>query len=102
MKLIFKYASFLKGYRLYLFILFLFIIWMSFFDSGSYFTHRELNKEIEKLNKEKIFLQKEIAKDEELFRILNTDEGKEKMGREAYYLKRDNEEIFIIEYDTID
>ncbi|MDO4229571.1 MAG: septum formation initiator family protein [Capnocytophaga sp.] len=102
MKSILQYIAFLKGYKLYIFILLLFFIWMAFFDSNSLLTHRELNKEIQKLNKQKQFLEKEIEKDKKNLLILNTDEGKEKMGREAYYLKHDNEEVFIIEYDTID
>lgn len=102
MKSILQYIAFLKGYKLYVFSLLLFFVWMAFFDSNSLLTHRELNKEIQKLNKQKQFLEKEIEKDKKSLLILNTDEGKEKMGREAYYLKHDNEEIFIIEYDTID
>ncbi|AEK23082.1 Conserved hypothetical protein [Capnocytophaga canimorsus Cc5] len=74
---------------------------MLFFDTNSYLTHRELNKEIYKLNKQKQFLEKEIEKDKKNLQILNTTEGKEKLGRELYYLKREHEEIFIIEYDTI-
>ena len=33
----------------YFIILFLFLIWMLFFDENSYLNHRELNQEIEKL-----------------------------------------------------
>ena len=102
MKSFLQYMAFLKGYRLYVFILIFFFIWMAFFDANSLLTHRELDKEIQKLNKQKQFLQKEIEKDKKSLFILNTEEGKEKMGGEAYYLKHDNEEIFIIEYDTID
>lgn len=102
MKPILHYITLLKGYKLYIAILVFFAIWMAFFDANSLLTHRELNKEIGKLNKQKQFLEKEIEKDKNTLLILNTDEGKEKMGREAYYLKHDNEEIFIIEYDTID
>ncbi len=102
MKSILHYITLLKGYKLYVFILIFFVVWMAFFDANSLLTHRELNKEISKLNKQKQFLEKEIEKDKKSLLILNTEEGKEKMGREAYYLKNDNEEIFIIEYDTID
>ncbi|CEN54238.1 septum formation initiator family protein [Capnocytophaga canis] len=101
-KTIFQYVSFLKGYRLYVFILFCFFFWMAFFDSNSLLTHRELNKEIHKLNRQKQFLQKEIEKDKEMLLILDTDEGRERLGREEYYLKHDNEDVYIIEHDTID
>lgn len=101
MKTILRYIALLKGYKLYIAILLFFLVWMTFFDSNSLLTHRELNKEIRKLHKQRQFLEKEIEKDRKSLQILNTDEGKEKMGREAYYLKHDNEEVFIIEYDTI-
>ncbi|MDO5607813.1 MAG: septum formation inhibitor [Capnocytophaga sp.] len=91
----------LKTNNLYWVISAFFIVWMLFFDTNSMLTHRELNKEMKKLNKQKQFLQKEIQKDRNNLNELNTLEGKERFGRETYYLKRDNEELFIIEYDTI-
>ena len=101
MKKLLEYLSLLKGYKLYLAILFFFIIWMTFFDATSILTHHELNKEREKLNKQKQFLKKEIEKDKKELQSLYTEEGKEKLGREIYYLKHDDEEVFIIEYDSI-
>jgi len=48
-----------------------------------------------------LLAKKEIEKDKKELEALYTDEGKEKLGREVYYLKHDDEEVFIIEYDTI-
>ena len=101
MKKLLEYLSLLKGYKLYLAILFFFIIWMTFFDANSILTQHELNKEREKLNKQKQFLKREIEKDKKELQSLYTEEGKEKLGREIYYLKHDDEEVFIIEYDSI-
>ena len=101
MKKLLEYLSLLKGYKLYLAILFFFIIWMTFFDANSILTHHELNKEREKLNKQKQFLKREIEKDKKELQSLYTEEGKEKLGREIYYLKHDDEEVFIIEHDSI-
>ncbi|ATA76211.1 septum formation initiator family protein [Capnocytophaga canimorsus] len=101
MKFKFPYFKKLGFSSLYTIIILFFLVWMLFFDTNSYLTHRELNKEIYKLNKQKQFLEKEIEKDKKNLQILNTTEGKEKLGRELYYLKREHEEIFIIEYDTI-
>ncbi|MFJ1378252.1 septum formation initiator family protein [Capnocytophaga canimorsus] len=101
MKFKFPYLKKLGFSSLYTIIILFFLVWMLFFDTNSYLTHRELNKEIYKLNKQKQFLEKEIEKDKKNLQILNTTEGKEKLGRELYYLKREHEEIFIIEYDTI-
>ena len=93
--------SHLYGYCLYLTVLFFFMIIMIFIGSCSFLAHHEYDKEIEKLNKQKQFLQKEIEVDRKQLEELYTEEGKEKLGREAYYLKHDDEEVFIIEYDTI-
>ena len=69
-------------------------IWMLFFDSNSLLSQRKLNKEIESLKRQKEFLQKEIAKDREAIKEINTPEGREKFGREHYYL-REKTKIFL-------
>ena len=59
----------------------------------------ELRKEIKKLEKQKEFLQEEIEKDKKVLDRLSDPEELEKFAREQYYLKKKNEEIFIIEYE---
>ena len=44
-------------------IIILFIIWMIFFDSNSFIIHNELNNDINELNDQKSYYEKEIAKD---------------------------------------
>lgn len=94
------FQFYIKKYA-YLIGIVVFAIWMLFFDSNSWLSHRKLNKEIEVLKRQKEFLQKEIVKDRDIIREINTREGREKFGRENYYFKKENEDIFIIEYDTI-
>lgn len=72
---------------------------MIFFDSNSWFIHNELNTEIKALETEKAYYQKGKEKDDKEFKELSTDLGLEKFAREEYYMKRDNEDIFIIEYE---
>lgn len=81
----------------YIIALVLFIIWMLFFDSHSYLEHKELNKEIEKLENNKAYYQGEIKHDNEKIKSYQNIEQIEKFAREKYYMKKDNEEIFIIE-----
>jgi len=85
----------------YVIILLIFIVWMVFFDENSFLNHREFNKEIEKLNNEKEYYKKEIKQDKELIDKLNDQEELEKFAREEYKMKKENEEIYIIEYDTL-
>ncbi|WP_034059625.1 FtsB family cell division protein [Lacinutrix jangbogonensis] len=75
-----------------------FAIWMVFFDGNSLLIHNELNTDIEKLENEKEYYKKEITKDNKAIKALKKEEGLEKFAREEYYMKRDNEDIYIIEY----
>jgi len=93
-------SKFLKPLKnVFIIIFILYAIWMLFLDSNSYLIHRELNKDIEDLEAEKDYYKKEIKKDTKEIKELSTEEGIEKFAREEYYMKRDNEEIFIIEYE---
>lgn len=85
----------------YVLILMSFLVWMVFFDENSYLNHREFNKEIEKLKSEKEYYQNEINSDKELIKNLDDKKELEKFAREEYKMKKENEEIYIIEYDTI-
>ena len=85
----------------YVIIIIIFIIWMIFFDSNSILVHNELNNDINDLNDQKEYYNNEIGKDNIELNQIKTDSGLEKYAREKLFMKRDNEEIFIIEYDTI-
>ncbi len=76
-----------------------FIVWMLFMDSNSWLIHQELNESINKLEAEKAYYKNEILKDKKTIKHLKTKEGIEKFARETYYMKKDNEDIFLIEYD---
>lgn len=72
---------------------------MLFFDANSWLIHRELNNDIKALENEKEYYQKEMSKDKKKIKELSTDEGLEKLAREKYYMKKENEDIYIIEYE---
>ena len=74
---------------------------MIFFDSNSLIIHNELNNDINELDVQKSYYEKEIAKDNTELQLIQTDSGLEKYAREKLFMKKDNEEIFLIEYDTI-
>ncbi|WP_297792532.1 septum formation initiator family protein [uncultured Eudoraea sp.] len=85
--------------NIYVIVLTVFVIWMIFFDTNSLLIHMELRKEIKKLEKTQEFLKEEIAKDKEIIKTLSDPEELEKFARENYYLKKKNEEIYLIEYE---
>ena len=85
----------------YVIIIIIFVVWMIFFDSNSILVHNELNNDINDLNNQKEYYKNEIERDNIELNQIKTDSGLEKYAREKLFMKRDNEEIFIIEYDTI-
>ena len=72
---------------------------MLFLDNYSYFDHRVLNQEIEELEANKKYYQDEIKKDQENIKLLKNPDQIEKFAREKYYMKRDSEDIYIVEYE---
>ena len=85
--------------NMYVLVLTIFVIWMLFFDTNSFLIHKRLQKEVDKLEEQKRFLQNEIDKDKELLEKLSKPEELEKYAREHYYMKKEGEEIFLIEYE---
>lgn len=83
-------------------IFLVFLVWILFIDENSYLFHYQtLNPEIEKLEKDKKYYQTEIKKDKKKIEQLENPETLDKFAREKYKMKKENEEIYIIEYDTI-
>ncbi|WP_113652121.1 FtsB family cell division protein [Pedobacter namyangjuensis] len=72
-------------------------VWTLFFDKNDLISQYEYRNEVSKLQQEKDFYTKEIAlvkKDlNELDSNLNTAE---KFAREKYFMKKDNEDVFVI------
>ena len=92
-----KLTSVKRSYYIYGSILIGFIVWMAFIDSHSLIIHRELNKEIKKLEKEKKALEAIINNDKNTIEQLNNIDSLERFARENYGHKKENETIFIIE-----
>ena len=63
--------------------------------------HNELNSDINELYEQKSYYEKEIVKDNIELKLIQSDSGLEKYAREKLFMKKDNEEVFLIEYDTI-
>ena len=90
----FKYAL-----NPYIAISLAFVVWMLFFDANSYLFHKELNTVIDEKKAEIKLYQSEIKKDKHNIQLLQNDENLENFARETYYMKKENEEIYIIEYE---
>lgn len=92
-----KWVRFLSNK--YVLILILFIVWMLFFDTNSYLIHNELDSEVDALEDNAEFYQKEIDNDKNFIQKMEDSNEMEKFAREKYYLKKENEDIYIIEHE---
>lgn len=74
-----------------------FVVWMVFFDTNSWLIHRELNEEIEVLQQRKSQFEQDIKKDKDFVQQMQDTFEMERYARSQYYLKKENETIFLIE-----
>ena len=84
----------------YFLILLVFAIWMIFVDENSVVNQRELSKEMDGMEKSIEYDEGEIAKDKQLISNLKNPDSLEKFAREEYKMKKQNEDIFLIEFDS--
>ncbi|NHM03958.1 FtsB family cell division protein [Flavobacterium celericrescens] len=83
----------------YVLVLIFFTIWILFLDNYSYLEHRVLDKEIEEIEDNINYYKTEIKKDSASIKHLKNNDRVEKYAREKYYMKRENEDIYIIEFE---
>jgi len=75
----------------------LFIVWMSFFDPKDWYLISARKNKLKGLQKSEAALTKEITDTKEELKLLKTNaQTIEKYAREKYYMKKDNEDIFIV------
>ena len=84
--------------NIYAIIGLIFFIWMVFLDTNSLVKFIGLKKKLDRLENEKTKLEIEILKDKELIKKLNDSIEIEKYGKEKYFLKKENEDVYIINY----
>ncbi len=98
-----KVSLFLKIVRnKYLIAFVAFVVWILFFDRNDLFTQWDRKQELNKLEKSRAYYQNEIATvKKELQSLQNNASIIEKYAREKFYLKRANEDIFIVEDNVL-
>ena len=91
------------GTNIYVLVSAFFIIWMLFFDTNSFRILWSLESKINDLERQKEELIRQIQDDRKFIKKLSDSTELEKFGRENYYLKKVDEDIFIIEFrDSLD
>ncbi|WP_075342120.1 FtsB family cell division protein [Tenacibaculum agarivorans] len=85
----------------YALILTVFVVWMLFFDDNSYRRHKDFDKDIKELETWIDYHKKKIAEDKETIKKLKDSLELERFAREKYLMKRKDEDVYIIEFDTV-
>jgi len=81
----------------YVISLVVFVVWISFFDRNDLFTQWDRKQELQKLETSTMFYEKEIANTKkDLMDLNNKPAILEKFAREKFYLKRPNEDLFLV------
>lgn len=76
---------------------FAFVLWMLFFDQENLIEQIRLSNTLSNLRDKKEFYEEEIAKNENSIKKLETDTAwLEKFAREKYFMKKDDEDVFVI------
>lgn len=100
-QLITKYPFLKWATNRFVLVTLFFIAWLLFFDTYAFLDHKDINDEISKLEENRDYYKDEILKDEQTIKKLHRMEEVEKYAREKYYMKRENEDIYIIDIETV-
>lgn len=85
----------------YFITIFLFMVWMVFFDQTSWLVVKDLNKEITKYEQELSYYKNAYQKNDAFYKkLMNNKSEREKFARENYFMKKKNEEIYILVVDS--
>lgn len=79
----------------YFIVLTIFFIWMSLADKASFWTQYKLNRSIQRLQTDKVYYQGKMKELEQT--KLDIQNDREKFARERYYMKTNNEDVFVID-----
>ena len=81
----------------YLLMTLTFAFWMTFLDIHSCQVHREIDREMADIESSIEYYKEEISSDEEmLLQLQSNTDMLETFAREQYFLRKPNEEIYII------
>ena len=79
----------------------LFIVWMLFLDDNNVMVQYRRHSELSSLLEKKEFYTEQTKKTEEAYAELTSNPAtQEKFAREHYWMKRDNEDVFVLVEET--
>lgn len=97
-KIIQKVLSVLKNK--YVFTPLIFLVWLAFFDKNDFISEYSYRQQLKSLRKDKQFYLDEIKENKEkMNELMSSPANLEKFAREKYYMKKDDEDVFVIVYN---
>lgn len=91
----FRALIYKSWYNKYLLSMLLFLVWVAFFDKNNLVNQYKLSDKLERLESDKQMYEDKLTTALEEKKDL--ENNKERYAREKYFVKKDNEEVFIIE-----
>jgi cell division protein FtsB len=86
----------------YLLAITAFAVWITFFDENNLFVQHRRTRELSDLKSKIDYYHNQVnLTKKELDDLKNDPAALEKYAREKYFMKRDNEEVYIIDTDSI-
>lgn len=74
-----------------------FLVWIMLFDNNNLIDRYHMMKELRQLENDRDYYQNRIEEDRRKLKELKTsDRNLEKFAREQYYMKKDNEDLYIL------
>jgi len=81
----------------YVIAILFFIVWITFFDRNNFLIQAKYRSQLKALRVEREFLLAEIEKNRhDLDELMGSAENLERYAREKYYMKKPNEDIYVV------
>jgi len=92
-----RFFQFVDKNKIYMGIILFFMIWMVFFDEYNWIRIRRDSLKLKALKREATYLNEKIETDRKRLEALQGSTFElEKFARETYYMKKENEDVFVI------
>lgn len=92
-------SKWFKNGRLWLMTIVVFFLLIFFFDRNDVMTRQSLKKDIRELEEQKRYYLDRIEEDSTVLERLNDDDFLEQYARENFYMKGDEDVVFIVPED---
>jgi cell division protein DivIC len=95
--MLYNLITFLDKHKFYTYTFCGLVIWMTFIDSNDFSSMLKLRKKISELKTDLVYYDEKIKEvDQDRMEVFGNKKLQEKFAREKYFMKRADEEVFVI------